>query len=395
MNYGITAQGFIIKPYDVILAELTSDAQSDEYFGSDVDLSDDSPLGVEIKLKANAIYKQWQLAEDVYYSFWLSTAEGVSLDRVTKLGFVKRQAAAYASVNLIFKGLAGTVIPAKTQASTAQNIVFETQIESIISSEGEVAVLSRCTERGTSGLVASGMITRIVNPIAGVDSVNNLSPSTGGRPIESDAELVDRYEALPSATGSSVPAIEAALNELDSVVTARVFENTNNLADDNGLPAGMIEAVIEGGSDADIAEVLYNKKPAGQPLYGSQTVSIIDSHGIQRNINFSRPESINVYITYEIKTNISWSNENLIQIKRNAVKYVGGVDDNMIEYKGVGVSQSVFSWKLLAAQSALTGIEEMAVKLGKNLSPTHSDNLDFLTRERAVTDTSMINVVLI
>lgn len=395
MNYGITQNGFIRKPYQTILEELSEQALSGKYFGADADLSDNSPLGVFIKLMAWAIDRQWQTIEDVYYSLWLSTAEGVNLDRIAKLGFVSRQPATYATVILRFSGIPLSAIPSGTQAETAQHVVFETVIDAVIGSQGYVDVMARCIEAGTIGLVASNMITTIKTPIEGVDEVTNPSPSSGGRNIESDYELVERYSNLPSATGSSIPALYAALMNIESVIAVKIFENSGNAIDANMLPPKSIEVVIQGGNNEDIAQIIYNKKPGGIDTHGSIEVAIIDEQGIERIVRFSRPENVNVYVIYEIETNNEWSNDNINIIKRNAVIYIGGIDDLLIEHEGVGIAKTVYAWKLIAAQSGILGIDAINIKLGTSPSPTESNNIDFLPRQRAWTDASMISVVIV
>lgn len=395
MNYGITPQGFIRKPFNVILQELVQTAQSGEYFGNEIDLSPESPLGALVHLIAWAIDRQWQLAEDVYYSMWLSTAEGVHLDRVCKLGFVSRRPATYATVVLRFYGEPGAEVPAKTQAETAQNIVFETISDAVITNVGYVDVLARCTVPGTIGIVQSGMINSIKTPLPGVDSVINPQASWGGKDIESDYELVERYQQLPAATGSSVQSIISALQSTVGVISATVFENTGNVTDSNGLPPKSVECIVQGGADQDVARTIFTKKAAGIATHGSEEIQIVDDKGIDRLIKFSRPQNINVYVRYEIQTNQEWSDDNIIIIKRNAIKYIGGVDDNYTEYGGVGISNTVYIWKLIAVQQEIVGVNSISVKIGKTYPPSQSNNLTFLPRERAWTDINKIEVVKI
>lgn len=393
MTYGITPQGFVRKPYDVIEREIQDQARSGEYFGSDIDLSDESPLGAEIKLKAWAIDRQWQLAEGVYYSTRRSTAEGVDLDRVVKLGFITRQAASYALVSLQFSGDIGSPIPAGTQAETAKNIVYKTLTDAVISESGTVVVTAQCISKGIIGNVPNGMINSIKTPLPGVNEVTNTSLLSPGQEIESDFDVDERYDNLPAATGSSVPALYSALLNVAGVISAMVFENTGNDIDSNGLPPKSIEAVVQGGVDIQIAETIFSKKAGGIDMHGSQEVLIIDNQGIQRTIKFSRPENIDVFVEYQITTNSDWDDENIPVMKRNAIKYIGGVDDLFVEYGGVGISKSVFAWKLIAAQSEISGIESISVLIGKVSPPVITDKLDFLPREKPYTDPSKISVV--
>jgi uncharacterized phage protein gp47/JayE len=381
MSYGITEQGFVRKPYSVILQELQDQARLGEFFGPDVDLSDASPVGLSIKLKAWTIDRQWALAEEVYYSLWLETAEGVSLDRVTGLGLVSRNPARHSLVKLEYSGEPGTLVPASSQAETAQNVVFETIEEGVLDENGTVTVWARCTRSGTIGNVPHDSVTSIKEPILDVDAVNNPADASGGRPIVSDPDLRDTYESLPLSTGSSVDAVFRAVSSVVGVTNVRVIENKGNITDQNGIPPRSISAVINGGLDADIAEAIFLKTSAGIETSGAVSVEITDSQGMAQVVRFSRPVSVNVYLIYNIVTNSNWSDESITVMKRNAVKYIGGIDDQSIEYSGIGSRSTLIAWKLNAVQAAVIGIDEITVLFGRSPNPSGSGKLEFLIQE--------------
>ncbi|MBN2157931.1 MAG: baseplate J/gp47 family protein [Spirochaetes bacterium] len=381
MIYGITEQGFIRKPYSVILQELQGQARLGDYFGSDADLSDASPLGIDIKLEAWAIDRQWALAEEVYYSLWISTSEGVSLDRAVKFGFVSRDPSQYAIVILRFEGEEGSAIAIGKQAETAQNIVFETIEEKTIDSSLFADVYAQCMQVGTIGNVPANSINSIKTPIPGVTSVNNTAAASGGRPQESDQEVRSKYEDLPASTGSSIDAIRAAVAAVPGITNVLALENTDNVDDENGIPPRAFEVIVNGGLDEDIADAIFLKKSAGIESYGTETVVITDVQGFFHDVHFSRAILVDVYVIFEIETNDNWSSANITTMKRNAVSYVGGIDDQSAEHAGVGCGGTVFAWKLIAIQSLITGIEDISVKLGKSPNPTESENLTFLARE--------------
>lgn len=395
MNYGITPQGFIRKPYSVILQELQDQARLGDYFGPDIDLSDASPVGIRIKLDAWAIDRQWALAEEVYYSLWINTAEGVSLDRVVNLGFVSRDPAQYAIVVLEFEGLEGSVIPIGSQAETAQNIVFETIEEKTIDASGIVHIYAQCTQSGTTGNVPAASITSIKTPIPGVDSVINPAAASGGRPRESDPELRSSYEDLPASTGSSIDAIWGIVSGLPGVTNVIASENTGNTEDANGLPPRSIQVVVNGGIDTDIANAIFTKKSAGIETFGSTLVVVIDSQGFSHNIRFTRPTAASVYVTYEVAANSEWSADSIAIMKRKAITYIGGIDDQSVEYNGVGIGGRIAAWKLIAIQSDIGGINNLTVKLGRAPDPTDSENLTFLISElpRAAMANIVVNVI--
>jgi uncharacterized phage protein gp47/JayE len=392
MSYGITPQGFVRKPYSVILKELQDQARLGEYFGPDIDLSDASPVGIEIKLKAWALDRQWALAESVYYSLWIDTAEGVSLDRVAGLGLVERNPARHSLVELEFSGDPAALVPIGSQAETAQNIVFETIEEGVLDGEGTVTVWARCTQTGTIGNVPHDSITSIKEPIPNVDAVNNPNDASGGRPIESDPDLRAAYEDLPVSTGSSVDAVFRALMAIAGVTNARVIENKSNIEDENGLPPRSICAVVSGGLDADIAEAIFPKVSAGIETYGAEAIEILDEQEFTHEIHFARPTSASVYVIYNIVTNSEWSDDNITEMKRNAVKYIGGIDDQSVEYSGIGSGSSLIAWKLNAVQAGIAGIDEIEVLFGRTANPTGNDKIDFLIQE--LPRTAMANITV-
>jgi hypothetical protein len=393
MIYGITPQGFVRKPYAVILTEMQDEARN--LFGETIDVSSASPVGMFIELMSWSIDRQWAVAEETYYSMWLSTAEGASLDRVVSLGFLNRQPERFALVPLMFLGAPGTKIYAGMLAATSQDIMFETIADGEIADDGTVQITAKCIDPGIVGNVPAESITTIKTPVTGVYSVTNNAPSSGGRGIETDAELRERYSGLPAATGSSAEAIRAALMNVAHTQTVRVFENDGNAPDENGLPEKSIEAVILGGDDTEIAMVLLDKKPAGIQLFGSESVNILDSQGQMKTMRFSRPDNIDVYCIYVVEINDQWSNDYIDFIKRNAVRYIGGVDDLLVDHEGVGISNTVYAWKLLAAQQGIVGANGITVMLGRDPDPSESENLTFNNRELPRTDLDKIEVITV
>lgn len=388
MNYGITSAGFVRKPYLTCLSEIQTRMQDSDMFGSEVDLSDVQPHGIFSKLMAFSEDRMWQELEAAYYSLWISSAEGVSLDRAVRFGFIERKDPYYATVTLEFEGDAGS--SAETiQAETAQSIVFQAE-DVTIGEDGTVSVTAKCTVSGSAGIVAANTITKIKTPKTGFTSVNNPERSENGRAEESDIELRERYDELPQATGSSVPAIKAALLDLDGVTSVIVAENTTLATDSNGLPPISIEAVIDGGDDDEIAEVLLAK--AAIKTYGTTTVSIEDSQGITRQMSFSRASDISVYVRITVTQNDDWSSSNEVLLQRACVEHVGGVDDELTEHDGVGVAGTTYAWKIETLLDDISGMDDVTVELSTD-QITYSRKLEFLNRQRPTTEITAIEVI--
>ena len=147
-------------------------------------------------------------------------------------------------------------------------------------------------------------ITQVITAVGGVTSVNNPDALGTGRDRETDEAFRLRASQSLSLSGSAtIPAISAALLNLPDVSSALVVENDTGVVVDD-RPAKSFECVVTApittAIDEAIANTIWNDKPAGIQTVGNTAISITDSTGVQRIINFSRPEGtfIAVRVTY-------------------------------------------------------------------------------------------------
>lgn len=382
MNYGVTPQGFIRKSYDTLLSEMQALAQSAEYFGSTIDLSDESPLGAEVKLMAYALGKQWQLAEDIYYSFDIDSAEGVVLNRLTKLGLVEKKDEQYSTGYLKFSGDPLKPISKGTQAETEQGTIFETTEYIETDAEGNALVAAQCLTSGAAGNVSAGSITKIKTPVADITSVTNLTSFVGGRAAESDYELRTRYDSNQLASGSSINAIKAEVLNIQDVVKAEGYENTENFENENGLPAGSIEIIALGGNEDSIAKIILSHKPAGINTFGNVSRSVIDSSGRSHTIRFSRPEELTCYVKYVLSINSNFDEDSVPAIKSAAADYINNLT----------IAAPAYGWKLGNLLQSYEGIENVRAYLGLSAGSIALDKLTPGIRQIIKTDTSKVVV---
>ncbi len=381
-TYGVTAQGFVRKPYTVVLQELQDQARSGEYFGSDVDLSDANYIGPEIKLKAWAIARQWELAEEVYYSFDMDNAEGAALNRLLKLGLTERKDKEYATVDLLFTGEAGSPIAIGSQAETELGILFETLALVEIGESGQVTVQAQCMLSGTDGNVGAGSITKIKTPIPGVDSVTNPSAAEGGRGIETDAAARARYYESPASSGSALDSIIADIAELDAVEDVIGNENTGTEEDENGLPPNSFEIIVYGGTDVDIAQLIYKKKGAGVSTHGNTSYTITDSKGKTHKILYSRPVITLIWVKFILETNSDWSTNQESTIKQYAVDFINALR----------TGNDVYAWKIAALLAGVSGLEKATALLGLASGSTTREKIDLTIRQKPSTELASISI---
>ena len=146
-------------------------------------------------------------------------------------------------------------------------------------------------------------ITEPVTVLAGITGINNPSGALSiGVNEESDANLKVRRRgsvAIPS-TGY-LDGIEASLADIDGVSVARVYENDTNVTDSDGTPAHTIWAIVEGGDDTEIGEIIYKKKSSGSGMRGAEEVEITRPDNRLFTSKYDRPGSEDLYIRFSLE----------------------------------------------------------------------------------------------
>jgi len=226
----------------------------------------------------------------------------------------------------------------------------------------------------------SGTLTIIENPITGLNSVVNELDAIVGNDVESDSDLkVRREESLQRAGSSTLDAMVSRLSDLDDVTAVVGFENITMIEDSDGRPPKSFEMVVQGAHNQDIAETVWETKPGGIESHGSSIEQITDSQGFVRNIKFSRPTEVNIYVEIDLTTDSNFPINGLTQV-RDAVVAHGDA---------LGIGQDVIVYpKLLCALNDIQGITDVAIRIGTSVSPTTDDNVSIAPQEISAWDTS-------
>lgn len=145
-EYGVTPTGFVKKRLDVVLKEVQDDLT--EKFGFDVALNPQSFLNVLVTNFSDRIAQLWEVAEQVYYSQYPSSAEGVNLDYAGQFAGITREEDKRTKYLVLCTGLDGAVIPSGSviASTTTPQIRFTVADDSVISrssfNKAEVKVVS-------------------------------------------------------------------------------------------------------------------------------------------------------------------------------------------------------------------------------------------------------------
>lgn len=163
---GITSEGFVALRLEEI--KLNLEEKLRDAYGDNVNLLPESTLGQLIGIFSDRVAEIWELAECVYNSQYPATAEGVQLDNIASLTGITRLPATNSNVDLLFKGVVGTIIPAGFLVSVNGNedSKFATAAAAaIIAGQNEIQTISfdAIPDAGDFSLNLNGEITSLIN----------------------------------------------------------------------------------------------------------------------------------------------------------------------------------------------------------------------------------------
>lgn len=376
-NFGVTPEGFNRKKLDQLLLELNDEVKA--IFGDNFNVSPESPDGQVNGVISESNANLWELANEAYDAFNPSAATGVSLSNLVQLNGLTRLAAASSRVQVTLSGTIGITIPAGSLVSTNDTgAQFSTELSVVLDSGGNAVVFVSSVETGPIAAL-SGTITIIDTPITGWDSCTNSADATEGRDEETDVELRSRRERSVSRDAqATIDAIFSAVGQIDGVTSVTVLENDTDVIDGDGLPPHSFQVIVVGGDDTDIADIIWLKKPAGISSFGSTTVPINDSQGTPHDISFSRPTTVDIYVTVTITTNGDYPAGGDDLMKQAIVDYANG---QLVAGRGFGLSDDVVYTRLYTPINSIPGHEIDDLRIDKTPTPTGTSNIAIAATE--------------
>ncbi|WP_419843813.1 hypothetical protein [Actinobacillus pleuropneumoniae] len=117
-NFGVTENGFTRKRLPEQLREIQEQAK--RYFGSEIDTTPDSVLGVLSAIEAERFAAMWELVEAVYLQMYPMSATGSNLDRAVSFTGVKRLSEQPSTATVVWYGEEGSVIDEYTAVKNKQ-----------------------------------------------------------------------------------------------------------------------------------------------------------------------------------------------------------------------------------------------------------------------------------
>lgn len=319
----VTTAGVSAPTYDQIKQSMEESYRA--IYGADIYIPADSQDGQVIALLARAINDANNTIRAVYNSFRPGGAQGAGLSSAAKLIGMKRKVATFSTAVGNVVGVNGTTITNGVVTDTNGN-KWNLPASVTIPGAGFISVTVTAALAGAFAQ-PTGSINQIATPALGWQSFVSTSDSVPGQAVESDAAIRRRQTTaagLPSLT--SLAALQSALEALDGVTRVRIYENSTNAVDGNGIPARNIAVVIEGGDVAEIAETIGQKKAPGPGTFGADAQNYTDPvTGIDYVINFKVLAYQAVSIAMTVQALTGWSSAVATAIQQAVADYINAL----------------------------------------------------------------------
>jgi hypothetical protein len=347
----ITNSGLIVADTADTLTEVQNEFKN--AFGQDLVVTADTPQGVlitaETLARDNVIKNNAALANQINPNL----AGGIFLDAILALTGSARDPAERSTVTATLAGVPGTVVPAGVRAATADGDEFETVSTVIIEPTGTVDAEFQSVEFGPVPASASALNT-IVDGVLGWETVTNAEAAVLGREEQSDqAARLYRKNTL-ALQGQSLPeAITSGLYATEGVRSLTFRENTTSAPatiDGILLASHSIYVCVDGGTDADVAATILEKKSGGGGYNGSVTVNVVEpSSGQTYPVTFDRPTEVNIQARVTIKASSSIVDP-VAAVKEAVLAFAAG---ELEEEPGFTVGNDVSSFEIAGAINRL------------------------------------------
>lgn len=316
----LTNKGIIVPDDKSVLLGIQTKFQ--EIFGTDIDLSAETPVGRLIEAFAVVVKSTLGVTAQTANQFNVNEATGIYLDAIAQIYDLKRIAGTKTKITIkcIFSdNPSGTsTIPAGALIMCSSNGALF-RIDSAIPNTGEVDSDGRTYAIGSATAIKTGpviapvgTVNSIQTAVLGWTSVTNITPTYTGTDIETDEAFRKRIlSSRPVGIGFNTHLV-SALNRIDGVYSCCVLEN-NTSADmikkDVVIPSHSIyvglDCIETDELLARIASEVSRAKPVGTGMVDSnvkggtliqRSVQYGYGNGSEQTISFYKAEKTAILV---------------------------------------------------------------------------------------------------
>lgn len=236
-----------------------------------------------------------------------NTAQGYFLDCICEKNRIYRKQPEHTKMNLVLNGDVNAEFKKGdiTISDKITGVYYNLNNDATIGANGTAIGQFVCQYYGEY-YPNNDTTFEILTPVVGLNSVTlngdilNLSV---GRNAETDEELRRRRMfSVQQTSTNTLASIKSNIYSLNGVLHVTYFENETEHEDGNGLPMKSFEYIVDGGDSKEIAETIFNNKPAGTRAFGSKEELVKDSENVVHQIGFTPVNPINIGIDIKLET---------------------------------------------------------------------------------------------
>lgn len=398
MSFGMTKTGFKPKRFADVLDSLTnriksiSNPDTGEY--PFVNETADGLLLQVTSVIAEEIAICWEQAYLASVQYDPQNASGVALRGLVQINAINPSYGTPTQLPIVVRGTAGTVIPAGSRiSSTDGSQIYEVQESVVIPASGEATANTLCTEVGANN-PAPGTIIQIQTPIFGWNYASNASATSIGTNADTDTTLhVKQSRATAATSYRQVDAIIAGIMTVPGVSYARLYVNKTLTTDARGIAGKTMAAVVVGGLDSDIANVLRLKAGSLDNFAGNLPTPIeyVGELGDVETIDFYRPTEVPIYISIGITVTESgvFPEDAVDKIKQAIVNYAVYDQEGVA---GFPPGADVLVSRLYTPINSVPGFKVDSLQIGKTAGSLSTSDIAIAWNELATFDASRITI---
>ncbi|AVG38547.1 baseplate J/gp47 family protein [Achromobacter insolitus] len=341
-DYSFIVNRGVIVP-DTATTRAQVEAEFRAVFGDDMPTDPSTPQGLlitRITEERDAIARNnAELANQINPAL----SGGVFLDSLIALtGGRRRSSVRSLIVGAVLGGVPGTNVPAGSIAETEQGEQFELVTTVVLDAAGSAAGNLRALEDGEI-IVPVGGLNTVASSVLGWETITNPSAAIPGQREENDVLLRRRRaQTLALQTTSINEAIVSRLYDIEAVRSCYYLENyedVDRVVDGIPMRKHSIWACVEGGTDMEVAQALFETKTVGGGYNGAVVVQVPDPvNGRLYEVKFDRPEEVTLLIRATVRS----STLDVQQLVPDLVmNYVNGEIDGDVSFV-VGSDVSTF-----------------------------------------------------
>ena len=400
MPEGITENGLQVDSYNTLLENIQTDLNSIYATdGETINFDSETPDGQFTNILAQMGTDIRELSQEVYNSFDPDKCSGVVQDSRYSLNYITRNGGTFTIQNIdvavnqtvTLQGLDAnyndTNAAAYTVSDDAGNLWY--LIDTTTLQPGTESLPFRSKNMGLVQPTI-GTITTQVTTVLGVTSViNSVAPTTLGTEQETDAQFrVRRNRSTERRGQNNIDSMLSQILDLEGVTDATTWVNSGTETDSTGTPAGYVWVIVEGGANADIADVIYTNS-CGRGMRGEVSVEVPAVSGQIFNVNFDRPTPVPLYIRFDFQLTVDVSAVN-----------VNGIKDTMVENLIYNLNEAAETSKpTCAAKDAITSNGGGGYALNMEISTDGSSWVDYIPSaslaDKFVVDATRITINVI